>query len=338
MSQAVPLTPSGVATALIAKIWLSSMVLFAIVCPAHAGPVVNFPGYTMQRLVTGAGSVDGLAISPSGDLYFTDYGGGRVLKVTDPASGTDKAFSIVASGIFAATDLAFNNTGQLFVTSSTGGASPLLQVFSNGSTSVFASGFSFPTSVAAHGTNLFVTDSGDGTIRRVDSSGGVHDFLSGYGNGNGPYGASFDSLGDLFFTHHGTGQVYEADPSGGVQLLGTLSPLGATFTGVGPGDHLFVSDVLAGTVYTRDASGTLVPFVSGLVGKANPPAIGPTGIVFDGQGNMYIGDGPNIWRVSGPTFFEAREPSAMMLAIVGCGGLLGCRLISHRGMLHLGGH
>jgi hypothetical protein len=34
------------------------------------------------------------------------------------------------------------------------------------------------------------------------------------------------------------------------------------------------------------------------MGKSTPPAIGPTGLAFDASGNMYVGDGPNVWRLS----------------------------------------
>ncbi|MEK7206873.1 MAG: hypothetical protein AAB134_03205, partial [Pseudomonadota bacterium] len=123
---------------------------------------------------------------------------------------------------------------------------------------------------------------------------------------------------NLYFTDHGTGRIYRSDQSGNVQLLGAVSPFGATFTGFGLGGNLFVSDVLQGKVYKMDGSGNLTLFVSGLVGKSSPPAIGPTDIAFDGLGSMYIGDGASIWKVS-----AIPVPAAFWLFGSGVIGLIG---------------
>jgi sugar lactone lactonase YvrE len=239
-----------------------------------------------------------MAFSPAGDLYFTDYAGGRVLRVTAPFGPEINSFQVVATGIPFATDLTFGPSGRLFVTSSTSSSSDVVEVLPNGQTRVFATGLSFPTSLAAFGANLYVTASGDGTIRKIDPSGTVQPFRSGLAGPNGPYGITFDSAGNFYFAVHQSGAIYQGNLGGGTQLLGNLSPLGAVFTELGPAGELYVADAQAGTVSVRFGSGSFTLFATGFKGKSTPPAIGPTGLAFDASGNMYVGDGPNVWRLS----------------------------------------
>ena len=58
----------------------------------------------------------------------------------------------------------------------------------------FVRGFSAPTAREAWNTNLYVTNSGDGTIARIDQQGAVTTFLSGLSVPNGPYGVSIDGI------------------------------------------------------------------------------------------------------------------------------------------------
>lgn len=305
--------------------WSLVILLHLLPSAGHAAPILTDSNYSISLFVTGAGAVDGMAFSNSGDLYFTDYQGWRILKVSSPFSSGTSTYSVYATGISYPTDVAFSSDGRLLVTSSTTSSSNVLQIAQDGSASVFATGFSYPTSIASYGNNLFVSNSGNGTISKVYLNGNVSGFLSGFSSPNGPYGNSFDPAGNLYFTDHGTGQIYRSDQSGNVQLLGAVSPFGATFTGFGLGGNLFVSDVLQGKVYRLDGSGNLSLFASGFVGKYSPPVIGPTDIAFDGAGNMYIGDGASIWKVSAVPI-----PAAFWLFGSGLIGMLGfarrCRL------------
>src|SRR5262249_39704782 len=150
--------------------------------------------------------------------------------VPHPLSAGLHTPEVVATGIAFPNDLTFAFGGKLLVTNPTGVNSQLLQVLDDGSTQVFASGFSFPVGIATFGNHVYVGNSGDGTIARVDSSGASSTFLSGFGGPNGPFGLSFDASGNLYFVVHGTGSVYEASTSAVTQLLGSVSPLGGVFT------------------------------------------------------------------------------------------------------------
>src|SRR5205085_11188155 len=83
--------------------------LLAASSPAFSDPVIDQPGYRIDLVITGVGASDGMTLSPSGDLFLTDYAGGRILKVADPSqAGPPKSPTVVASGIPFPTDVAFN--------------------------------------------------------------------------------------------------------------------------------------------------------------------------------------------------------------------------------------
>lgn len=304
----------------IMNIILALMATVSLTLSGHAiaTPVVSGSGYSIEALTTNLGAATGLAISPTSDLYFTDYQGGRVLKVTAPLGAGSKPYDVVATGISFPTDLAFTPDGRLFVTSSTSSNSDLLEVFPDGFNSVFASGLSFPTSVAYYGGFLFVTTSGNGSIVKIDLGGTVDTFLTGFSTPNGPFGLSITPSGILYFTNHGTGQLFRSDQAGQGRagqtvLLGAVSPFGATFTGVDNTGGIFVSDALLGEIYKLDA-GSLSLFASGFLGKSNPPVIGPNDMAFGSDGTMFVGDGGTIWRISSNAI---PEPHSLLLFGIG---------------------
>lgn len=251
------------------------------------------PDYEAELYATGLGAVTGLTMDSSGILYATDYQNGRVLKFSD-----DGTYVVYATGIPYVTDLAFTQDDRLFVTSSTSSISNVYQVNPDGSLSIFASGFSFPTSIESWGNDLYVCNSGDGTISKIDSAVNVSTFLSGFSAPNGPYGISFDDLGNMYFTDHGTGGVYTSDLVGNVEFLGTITPLGAEFTVPDDFGSVFVSSSQLASIYEIDTLGNMTLFAADFSGKSNPPAIGPTDMVFDDYSNMFVGDGNSIWKLS----------------------------------------
>lgn len=280
-------------------LWASFVILLGLPVTGHATPISADPTYSVSLFAANVGSPSGMTFNSTGDLFFTDYVGGRVIKITAPFQSGTNSFSVYASGIAFPTDLAFASDGRLLVTSSTSANSNVLQVAPDGNTSIFASGFSFPTSIVAVGDDLYVTPSGNGTIVRVDASGNVFPFLSGFSAPFGPVGLSYDGLATLYFVDHGTGRIFRTDLSGNVSFLGTLTPFGASETGVAPDGTVFVNDLLAASLYRFDSLGNITLFASGFSGK-NPPLGGPGPIAFDRVGNLFVGDATSIWKFTPP--------------------------------------
>ncbi len=281
---------------------ISFLCFFAYSNYAYAAPTLtDSTNYRIELLATDIGAVDGLTFNSSGDLYFTDYQNWRVLKITAPSQpGTHSYEVVVATGISYPVDLTFNQEGRLFVTSDTNN---VVEVLPNGSTPIYSTGYSYPSGITSYGNTLFVSNSGNGTISKIDSLGNSSLFISGLSSPYGPYHASIDVLGNLYFVDHGTGRLYSSDQSGNITYLNnSVSPFGGTFTAVGPNGDIFISDCNAGAVYKIDKSGNKTLFASGFIGKSTPPVIGPTGIAFDSNGNMYIADGSNIWKITASNY------------------------------------
>jgi len=263
--------------------------IFFIPIATYAAPTINDADYEAELFATGLGAITGITMDSSGALYATDYLNGRLLKFS-----SDGTYVELATGFPYAKDVAFTQDGRFFMLSQ----NTVYQVYSDGTRSVLATGFSYSTSLEAWGNDLYISNSGDGTISKIDSSGNVSTFLSGFSAPFGPYGISFDELGNMYFTDHGTGDVYTSDLLGNVQYLGTIAPLGAIYTLPDNRGNLYVTSSLLASIYKIDELGNMTLFATDFTGKTNPPVIGPTDMLFDDEGNMFVGDGASIWKLS----------------------------------------
>jgi WD40 repeat protein len=254
---------------------------------AIAAPVV-VGGFTIEPYVNGIGVISGMTIGPDRKLYAVDYSG-RVLRIED-----DRSITILATGVPYINGIAFTSNGRLFVA---GGLQQAVYEVTSGAINVFATtGLSYPTSIAARGDRLFVSNSGNGTISRVKLDGSVKVVLGGFSVPNGPFGLSVKA-GKMYFIDHGTGGVYSWSFTGTPRLLTSVTAFGGTFTGSGFEKRLFITDTEIGDLMSLDSNGALTVFASGFSAKVTPPAIGPNGIAFNGTNRLYVGDGNSIYLI-----------------------------------------
>lgn len=283
---------------LIAHAWIcAGLTLFAVcVSSADAAPVVEVPGYSIELLGEGFGAATGMALSPSGELFVTDYAGGRVLRVANPSAAGEHTPEVYATGIPYPTDLtaAF---GRLLVTSSTGPSSDVIDVAVDGAISAFSTGYSYPVAITSFADHIYVSNSGDGTITRTDSSGASTTFASVFSGSNGPFGAAFDAAGNLYVVVHATGVVLKVDQSGTPAQIGQVTPYGGAYAAVTAEGRVLVADVIQGAVYLIEDAG-LTRFAYGFAGKNNAPFNGPNDIVVAPSGTLYIADADKVWRVA----------------------------------------
>ncbi|MEN8166027.1 MAG: hypothetical protein ABFR65_00945 [Pseudomonadota bacterium] len=278
---------------LIRIVFIPFLALFS--AQASAIPVIHDSAYNIELLTTVSGSaLHAMDFDSSGNLYISSYNNGNVFVINSPASGQQTA-TLFSSGFSYANGLTVTDDGRLFVSTGLGN---IYQIYSDGTSSLFSSGYSYSTEIDSYSNDLFISNSGDGTISKVDGSTGIGSvFLSGFSTPNGPFGLSIGDDGMLYFSDHLTGSAFSSDQSGNVSLLGSFTPFGVGYTGVNAAGDVFVSDILSREIYKIDSLGNIDVFASGFTGKDNPPFNGPHDIVFDDLGYMYITDAETIWRV-----------------------------------------
>jgi sugar lactone lactonase YvrE len=120
----------------------------------------------------------GLATDSSNNVYVGDYNNHRIRKIT-PAGEVST---------YAGSSQGFTNA--------------------NGTSAQFSSPIGVEVDSAG---NVYVSDSGSSTIRKIDTSKNVTTFATGI---NLPWGLAFDSLGNLFVGNQGDGVIWKITPSG----------------------------------------------------------------------------------------------------------------------------
>ncbi|MGA2016658.1 MAG: immunoglobulin domain-containing protein, partial [Opitutaceae bacterium] len=268
-----------------------------------SGVVTTLAGSPGQGYADGTGSAaqfyypEDLAIDGNGNLYVVDSDNSTIRKVTPAGVVTTIAGT---PGDFGSAD----------------GTGPAAQ-------------FYYPYAAALDGNgNLFVTDQGNETIRKlVLSTGAVTTVagspgVEGSANGTGsaasfyyPAGIAIDSSGNIFVSEQRNNDIRKITPSGVVTTLaGTAGvvggtdatgaaakfqvPSGITIDGSG---NLYVADYGNGTIRKIVSSTGAVTTVAGKAGnQGSADGTGsaaqfdaPSGVAVDGSGNLYVTDEKN---------------------------------------------
>lgn len=242
----------------------------------HQGRPAKTPIASAPRLI----SPEGLATSPDGSLYVSDFEGDRVYRLQP-----DGSLVTVAGG-------GSKHEGPATQTNISGPA-----------------GLVFDKS-----GNLYIADNVGGTIRRVDRNGMLTTFASfpGLGYENGPAGLAFDTSGVLYVGAF-NGDVYAIQPTGSERVLDLSAvpppvvPAYLAFDSVG---NLYVADrnpqqsgIIGGGCRIlrvkpdRSVSVIAGTGVCGYSGDGGPAVdarlADPTSIALDSAGNIYVADSNN---------------------------------------------
>ena len=184
--------------------------------------------------------------------------------------------------------------------------------------------FKLPTRMVVDSNgNIYVVDSGNHLIRKIDSSGNVTT-LAGSGtngsqNGNGtsasfnaPVGMAVDSSGNLYIADSFNHQIRKIDTSGNVTTLagsgsegsadgkGTSASFNAPYgVAVDSSRNVYVADTYNNLIRKIDVSGNVTTLAgSGSIGSEDGNGISasfrsPRGIAVDSSGNVYVADSSN---------------------------------------------
>jgi len=160
---------------------------------------------------------------------------------------------------------------------SNSGAGTITRIDPGGNTSPFASGLTRPEGLAFDDAgNLFVANSGDGTISKINSLGTVSTFVSGL---NGPAALTFDPGGNLYAASPGDQTILKINSNG--------NPSGFAAGMAFDGDGAYLAADNAGNIYANtahsverfDADGNRSTVTSGFNFFE--------GVAIDGSGNLY---------------------------------------------------
>ena len=246
----------------------------------------------------------GMAVDGAGNLYIADTGNNRIRKVD--SSGT--ITTIAGSGETGFDGGSFGGDG--------GPASE--------------GRLAFPAGVATDGAgNLYIADSDNQRIRKVDSTGTITTIAGSGGTGfrgdggpaveaqlNYPVGMAVDGAGNLYIADSDNHRIRKVDSSGTITTIAGTGefgfngdggpaveaqlnyPVGMAVDGAG---NLYIADARNHRIRKVDSSGTITTIAGtgelGFGGDGGPATDArlafPTDVAVDGAGNLYIADSQN---------------------------------------------
>ena len=295
-----------------------------------------------------------VAVDGSDNLYIADRDTHRIRKVdptgrittiagTGEYGGDGDGGPAVQAQLDSPTDVAVDGSGNLYIADK--GTSRIRKVDSRGTITTVAgtrrrggggdggpavqAPLTFPNGVAVDGSgNLYIADSGNDRIRKVDSRGTITTVAGMGENGRGrgysgdggpaveaqlagPVGLAVDGSGNLYIADRGNRRIRKVDSRGRITTVAGTgkhggdggpaaraqlnSPAGVAVDGSG---NLYIADRDNDRIRKVDSTGTITTVAGGGRGNGlgnDGPAVlarlnGPAGVAVDGSGNLYIAD------------------------------------------------
>ena len=267
-----------------------------------AGPGdVLFGGDGGPAVQAGLRPPRGVAVDSAGDLYIADAGNHRIRKV--------------------------DSTGTITTIAGTG-----VSGFGGDGGAAVQAGLSNPRGVAVDGVgNLYMADTGNHRIRKVDSTGTITTIagtgVSGFGEDGGPAiqatlyyprGVAVDSTGNLYIADTYNHRIRRVDLSGTITTIAGTGERSGFFSGdgrpavqaefFGPVDvavdsagNVYIADSNNNRIRKVDSTGTITTIAGtgerGDRGDGGPAVEAritePSGVALDSAGDLYIADAGN---------------------------------------------
>ena len=303
------------------------------------GNVSTYAGSGIQGFQNGSANTAqfdfprALAFDGNGSLYVADVGNNRIRKIDSQTQQVGTTFS----GNFSIWMVAIHSIAGFYFTCGSAickfpqgdSTSPCVSRLT-GKQEGFVDGplrsaqFAHPEALTSDGKgNLYVADTSNHRIRKIDSKGNVSTFagsgIQGFGNGPAntarlryPVGVAFDTKGNLYVADSQNHRIRKIDSKGNVSTFagsgvqgfqnGPAStaqfkfPYGLAFDTTG---NLYVADISNHSIRKIDNKGNVSTYAgTGIKGSTNGPAVTaqfkfPYGLAFDTKGNLYVTDSQN---------------------------------------------
>ena len=287
--------------AFLVRLFLSGMLLAATAWPQteadwriHTIAGTGKPGHSGDGGRAVQAQLDfpvGVAVDKAGNLYIADFFSQRIRRV-DPTGTITTVAGIGEPGY-------------------SGDGGPAVKAR-----------LSFPSGVAADNAgNVYITDTGNNRVRRIDTTGTITT-IAGTGEGGydwegpaveaklaGPRGVALDDAGNLYFTGPYNFGIRRVDASG---ILSEVAGSGESYDGpedehrlsrdrgvaVDASGNVYISNIDNNYVRRWDASETVIVIAGTRQAGYGGPAVEaqlnyPAGVAVDNAGNVYIADSGN---------------------------------------------
>jgi len=339
-----PQLPGFRKAALIVKNTTGTVVATALLSGLGLGPeIAIYPGTiaTVPGTNNGLWDPEGIAVDPAGNLFVSDTVHEAIRLVS---GGFISTVSMTGVTLAAPTGLALDGAGNIYVADAqnnvvveinaftargavvAGGGHPSSGSVGDGGPATSGS-LSAPSDVAVDGLgNLYIADTGNGLIRKVDTSGNISTVAGADGSLASPRGIALDPGGNVLYIadtgHHAIRSVVLSAPGVTVPFAGNgnagYSGDGGLATQASLESPVGVKVDAAGNVYIADsglhsnavrevsaATGAIITIAgngtAGLAGDGGSPLLAelnaPNNLGLDGAGHIFITDtGNNLIR------------------------------------------
>jgi streptogramin lyase len=239
----------------------------------------------------------GIAAGPDGNLWFTEYYGNRVGRITVAGVATDWSTGSGISSDSAPMGIAAGVDGNLwfaeYLHSRIGRITPAATAteFSSG-----ISPASLPRGIAAGPDgNLWFTEQGTNSIGRITPTGAVAEFSAGLSAASRPYGIVAGPDGNLWFTE------YDGKRIGRITPAGVVTEFAAGINGLpdgiaaGSDGNLWFTEFYGDRIGRITPAGVVTEFSTGVSANSHPD-----GIAAGSDGNLWFTefDGDRIGRIT----------------------------------------
>lgn len=224
--------------------------------------------------ITASANPYATCLGPDGNVWFTEYTGNRIGKITPAGTVTEYALAAGTNprGICAGPD------GNLWVCGYT--SNKILKVTTSGSVTSYScpTGASYPFAVASDGTDLWFTMAGVAKVGKVTTSGTFTEYSSGLTGATA--GICLGPDGNVWFTESTASKVSKITAGGTITRYSTTTASANPIGICSDGTDLWFTELDVNKVGKVTTSGTVTEY--------SVTSGGPYGITYGPDGNVWF--------------------------------------------------